>query len=399
MKVLHILDHSIPLHSGYTFRSRAILLGQQKLDITTCHVTSPKQGEVTSLKEQCEDLTFYRSEQPNSLLARLPIINQLSVVFKLAARIKQVAKIEQPEILHAHSPALNGLAALIAAKSLKIPVIYEIRAFWEDAAVDHGDCVEGDVRYRLSHWLETYVVKRVQAVTTICEGLRSDLISRGIAKDKITIIPNAVNIESFPQLSEKCSSLQKKFQLNDAFVVGFAGSFYQYEGLDILIKALAITKKMGLNIKVLLVGGGFQLDNILALIEQLDLKKDVVLTGRVPHSEIKDYYSVMDVTALPRKSMRLTELVTPLKPLEAMALGVPVIGSDIGGHRELIEHNNTGLLFDPDNPQALADTLSSLVNGDIDIKSLITNGRTYVEEVRNWPVSIANYPKVYRSVL
>ncbi len=399
MKVLHILDHSIPLHSGYTFRSRAILLGQQKLDITTCHVTSPKQGEVTSLKEQCEDLTFYRSEQPNSLLARLPIINQLSVVFKLAARIKQVAKIEQPEILHAHSPALNGLAALIAAKSLKIPVIYEIRAFWEDAAVDHGDCVEGDVRYRLSHWLETYVVKRVQAVTTICEGLRSDLISRGIAKDKITIIPNAVNIESFPQLSEKCSSLQQKFQLNDAFVVGFAGSFYQYEGLDILIKALAITKKMGLNIKVLLVGGGFQLDNILALIEQLDLKKDVVLTGRVPHSEIKDYYSVMDVTALPRKSMRLTELVTPLKPLEAMALGVPVIGSDIGGHRELIEHNNTGLLFDPDNPQALADTLSSLVNGDIDIKSLITNGRTYVEEVRNWPVSIANYPKVYRSVL
>ncbi|NRA71707.1 MAG: glycosyltransferase, exosortase A system-associated [Gammaproteobacteria bacterium] len=399
MKVLHILDHSIPLHSGYTFRSRAILLGQQKLDITTCHVTSPKQGEVTSLKEQCEDLTFYRSEQPNSLLARLPIINQLSVVFKLAARIKQVAKIEQPEILHAHSPALNGLAALIAAKSLKIPVIYEIRAFWEDAAVDHGDCVEGDVRYRLSHWLETYVVKRVQAVTTICEGLRSDLISRGIAKDKITIIPNAVNIEFFPQLSEKCSSLQQKFQLNDAFVVGFAGSFYQYEGLDILIKALAITKKMGLNIKVLLVGGGFQLDNILALIEQLDLKKDVVLTGRVPHSEIKDYYSVMDVTALPRKSMRLTELVTPLKPLEAMALGVPVIGSDIGGHRELIEHNNTGLLFDPDNPQALADTLSSLVNGDIDIKSLITNGRTYVEEVRNWPVSIANYPKVYRSVL
>ena len=399
MKVLHILDHSIPLHSGYTFRSRAILLGQQKLDITTCHVTSPKQGEVTSLKEQCEDLTFYRSEQPNSLLARLPIINQLSVVFKLAARIKQVAKIEQPEILHAHSPALNGLAALIAAKSLKIPVIYEIRAFWEDAAVDHGDCVEGDVRYRLSHWLETYVVKRVQAVTTICEGLRSDLISRGIAKDKITIIPNAVNIEFFPQLSEKCSSLQQKFQLNDAFVVCFAGSFYQYEGLDILIKALAITKKMGLNIKVLLVGGGFQLDNILALIEQLDLKKDVVLTGRVPHSEIKDYYSVMDVTALPRKSMRLTELVTPLKPLEAMALGVPVIGSDIGGHRELIEHNNTGLLFDPDNPQALADTLSSLVNGDIDIKSLITNGRTYVEEVRNWPVSIANYPKVYRSVL
>ena len=399
MKVLHILDHSIPLHSGYTFRSRAILLGQQKLDITTCHVTSPKQGEVTSLKEQCEDLTFYRSEQPNSLLARLPIINQLSVVFKLAARIKQVAKIEQPEILHAHSPALNGLAALIAAKSLKIPVIYEIRAFWEDAAVDHGDCVEGDVRYRLSHWLETYVVKRVQAVTTICEGLRSDLISRGIAKDKITIIPNAVNIEFFPQLSEKCSSLQQKFQLNDAFVVGFAGSFYQYEGLDILIKALAITKKMGLNIKVLLVGGGFQLDNILALIEQLDLKKDVVLTGRVPHSEIKDYYSVMDVTALPRKSMRLTELVTPLKPLEAMALGVPVIGSDIGGHRELIEHNNTGLLFDPDNPQSLADTLSSLVNGDIDIKSLITNGRTYVEEVRNWPVSIANYPKVYRSVL
>ena len=113
-----------------------------------------------------------------------------------------------------------------------------------------------------------------------------------------------------------------------------------------------------------------------------------------PKENALEFIYGADVLVLPSRAEAMPRVI-----LEAMALGVPVIGSDIGGHRELIEHNNTGLLFDPDNPQALADTLSSLVNGDIDIKSLITNGRTYVEEVRNWPVSIANYPKVYRSVL
>jgi len=396
MKILHIFDHSIPLHSGYTFRSRAILLCQHKLGLSTSHVTSSKQGQVTASQEQFDDLDFYRTQPLSGWLARIPVINQLAIVFKLAQRIIEVAAIEQPKVLHAHSPALNGLAALIAARKLKLPIVYEIRAFWEDAAVDHGDCKEGDLRYKLSHWLETYVVKRVHAVTTICEGLRSDLIARGVNANKITIIPNAVNIESFTQLEQRCPVLTSQLPLNQSYVVGFAGSFYQYEGLDILIKALALTKEMKLDIKLLLVGGGSQLENLTQLITELGLTEQVILTGRVAHEKVKDYYSLMDVTVLPRKSMRLTELVTPLKPLEAMALGIPVMASDIGGHRELISHNETGLLFKADDVSALADAIASLVTNRDNVATLVSNGRHYVEHVRNWDVSIAHYPRVYQ---
>ncbi|NQY62261.1 MAG: glycosyltransferase, exosortase A system-associated [Alteromonadaceae bacterium] len=397
MKILHIFDHSIPLHSGYTFRSRSILMYQHKLGLQTSHITSSKQGKVTaSLKDSADGLEFYRTPEATGFLARLPVIGQLVTIYSLAKRLEDVVWEEQPDVLHAHSPALNGVAALIVGKKLKIPVVYEVRGFWEDAAVDHGTCKEGDLRYKLSKMMETYVVKKCQAVTAICEGIRQDFVSRGIKKTKITLIPNAVSVDSFPQITERSPSMLEKLKIGDAFVIGFAGSFYQYEGIDILIKSLSILKLKGLNIKVLLVGGGVQQQNIESLIKQLDLQDNVILTGRVPHEEVKDYYSVMDVTVLPRKSMRLTELVTPLKPLEAMALGVPVIASDIGGHKEIITDNETGFLFKADDEKALADAIQSIMENSEKVPDVIKNARNYVEEVRNWEVSVSNYPAVYQ---
>jgi hypothetical protein len=165
MRILHIFDHSIPLHSGYTFRSRAILREQRKLGWETAHITSAKhaaelasQGKEVSLEEDVEGLHFYRTELPRGVLARLPVFNQLAVINGLSRRLSQVIPLEKPDILHAHSPALNGMAALRAAKKFNIPVVYEVRAFWEDAAVDHGTCREGDTRYRATRALETNVL-------------------------------------------------------------------------------------------------------------------------------------------------------------------------------------------------------------------------------------------------
>ncbi len=397
MKILHIFDHSIPLHSGYTFRSRSILMYQHKLGLNTCHITSSKQGDAQqSQKETFDGLEFHRTPKSTGFFAKLPVINQLVTILSLAKRLKEVVIEEQPDVLHAHSPALNGIAALIVGKKMSIPVVYEVRGFWEDAAVDHGTCKEGDFRYKLSKKMETYVVKRCQAVTVICEGIRQDLISRGINKSKITIIPNAVSLNSFPQITKQSSKLLDKLKLHDSFILGFAGSFYQYEGVDILIKALAIVKQTGLNVKVLLVGGGAQQENIEELIVQLKLQDDVILTGRVPHEEVKDYYSVMDITVLPRKSMRLTELVTPLKPLEAMALGIPVLASDIGGHKEIISNNENGFLFKAGDESALASAILALIENNSEIPGIIKNARYYVENVRNWQESVSNYPAVYQ---
>ena len=138
MHILHILDHSIPLHSGYTFRTRAILEQQRALGWNTSHITSIKHTVAKALEEDIDGLHFYRTPQPTGLMAKLPILNQLSVINTLATRLEEVARTIKPDILHAHSPALNGVAALRVARRLGIPLVYEIRAFWEDAAVDHG---------------------------------------------------------------------------------------------------------------------------------------------------------------------------------------------------------------------------------------------------------------------
>ncbi|TDF37299.1 glycosyltransferase, exosortase A system-associated [Alteromonadaceae bacterium M269] len=399
MKILHILDHSIPLHSGYTFRTRSILNEQRRLGYETCHVTSPKQGPSEQDVETVDGLTFYRTPVPDGFMSKLPVFNQMAIIDPLAKRILDVIEQEKPDVLHAHSPALNGLAALKASKKTGIPLVYEIRAFWEDAAVDHGTCKEGDMRYRLTRSMESYVVKRAQAVTTICEGLRGDLLGRGIAEDKITTIPNAVNIEQFSVIEKKSDALVEKFKLADKKVLGFLGSFYAYEGLDLLVKSLPRVLEQLPNCVLLLVGGGPQEDNLKKLVVELGLENNVIMPGRVPHSEVSEYYSLVDLLAYPRKSMRLTELVTPLKPLEAMAQGKLVLASDVGGHKELIDDKKTGWLFESDNVKALAEQAVEILKSDDGHPDVKQNGRVFVENIRNWQNSVGRYQSLYAGLV
>lgn len=396
MKVLHIFDHSIPLHSGYTFRSRSILKEQRALGIETCHVTSPKQGNATASVDTVDGLTFYRSAQPTGLLSKIPGLNQLALVGPMTQRILAAIEAEKPDILHAHSPALNGLAALRAAKISGLPVVYEIRAFWEDAAVDHGTCKEGDLRYTLTRQLENYVVSRANAVTTICEGLRSDLVSRGYAADKFTVIPNAVNIEQFQLCGPKDAVLEAELGLVGCEVLGFLGSFYAYEGLDLAVRALAQVHQQAPQLRLLLVGGGPQEQQLKQLVQELGLQDKVIFTGRVPHADVDRYYSLVDLLLYPRKSMRLTDLVTPLKPLEAMAQGKLVLASDVGGHKELIRDGVNGYLFPADDVSALAAKMLQLLAVRDDWPQVLQRGRQYVEDVRNWRVSVSHYLPLYQ---
>ena len=333
MKILHILDHSIPLHSGYTFRTKAILEQQRKLGWQTSHVTSSKQGVATAPIEEVDGFTFYRSEKPLGLFAKLPILDQWTIVQSLAKRLDEIIPEIKPDILHAHSPALNGLAALKVAKKHKIPLVYECRAFWEDAAVDHGTATEGGLRYRFTKMLETFVFKQADAITTICEGLRSDIVARGIPAEKITVIPNAVDIEHFAYGVEPEQTLRAQLGLQNKTVLGFIGSFYAYEGLPLLLEAFPKILEKQPETRLLLVGGGPQEALIKKKTNELGLEQQVIFTGRIPHDQVQDYYNQVDIFVYPRLSMRLTDLVTPLKPLEAMAQGRLVVASDVGGTR------------------------------------------------------------------
>lgn len=395
MRILHVLDHSIPLHSGYTFRTLSILREQRALGWQTFHVTSAKQGSGDMLEENVDGMRFYRTPAGKGPLAKLPVLNQVDVIDGLAKRLAQIIPQVHPEVLHAHSPSLNAMAALRAGRQFGIPVVYEVRAFWEDAAVDHGTSKELGLRYRLSRALETYALKQADAITTICEGLRTDILARGIPADKVTVIPNAVDIEHFNAGGMPDNALKCALGLHGKRVLGFIGSFYAYEGLDILLRALPRILLSAPDVRVMLVGGGPEELRLRALTRDLDLEDKVVFTGRVPHAEVQKYYDLLDILVYPRLPMRLTDLVTPLKPLEAMAQQRLLVASDVGGHRELISDGRNGVLFKAGDSISLAEKVISLLNAKNSWPALRSEGRRYVETERNWRVSVSNYQNVY----
>jgi PEP-CTERM/exosortase A-associated glycosyltransferase len=312
--------------------------------------------------------------------------------------ILRAAKDFRPDILHAHSPVLTALAARSAAKRLGLPLVYEIRAFWEDAAVGNGTGREGSAKYRVTKAIETWTVNRADAVAVICEGLRGDLISRGVPAGKIMVSPNGVDLGLFGDPPPPDAALRAKLGLDGAEVIGFIGSLYDYEGIDDLIASMPALVAQRPDAHLLLVGGGPRADALKAQAEASPAASRIHFVGRVPHSEVERYYSLIDVLCYPRKKMRLTDLVTPLKPLEAMAQRRLVAASDIGGHRELIRDGETGTLFAPDDPAAIATSLAGLLADRGSWESRREAGRHFVEQERDWASNAKRYLPVYQRV-
>ena len=395
VRILHILDHSLPLHSGYTFRTLSILQEQRRLGWETTHLTGPKQGSGEELDETVDGWHFLRTPHDGKGLRGLPGLAELAMMGSLTRRLEDIAKRIRPQLLHAHSPVLNAIPALRVGHRLGIPVLYEVRAFWEDAAVDHGRTREGALRYRLTRALETYALKHADAVTTICEGLRADIVSRGIDARKVTVVPNAVDVEKFVLGREPDESLRRQLGLDGAIVLGFIGSFYAYEGLALLLQALPRMLAVEPRVRVLFVGGGAEEANLKQIAARLSLEDKVRFAGRVPHAEVQRYYDLIDVLVYPRLPMRLTELVTPLKPLEAMAQGRLLAASDVGGHRELIRDQETGVLFRAGDADALAAKVLELLVNRPRWAALRAAARHFVETERSWTSSVGRYRQPY----
>jgi PEP-CTERM/exosortase A-associated glycosyltransferase len=399
IRILHVLDHSIPLHSGYAFRTRAILEHQHGLGFETFQLTGSRYNRAAGGREDVDGLTFHRTQRSFELLHKLPVVNQVAVVLELRARLHELVDETRPDIIHAHSPCLTALAALPVARRRGIPLAYEMRALWEDGAVDHGMDRAGSLRYRASRELETYALRRVAAVTTICDGLRREIVARGIPLEKVTVVPNAVDAQRFADEPVRDGALAAELRLLPGPVVGFIGSFYRYEGLALLLDATRRLASSFPALRVLLVGGGPEKDALVAQAERLGVQEHVVFTDRVPNERIQDYYALADLMIYPRLPTRLTELVTPLKPIEAMALGRPLAASDVGGHRELIRDGVDGVLFPAGDADALAAIVTELLQDAGRRQRLAAEGRRRALNDMRWDHSVAAYRAVYERLL
>ncbi|WP_426369358.1 TIGR04063 family PEP-CTERM/XrtA system glycosyltransferase [Pseudocolwellia sp. HL-MZ7] len=395
MKILHILEYSRPNISGYSLRSDAIIRHQRKIGIVTKQLTSQRYQDFKEMEENVDGVIYERTQASQSFLTKIPFVNYLHHINHLAKRIEQAVIADKPDVIQTHSPMFNALAAIKVGKKYNIPVTYEVRALWEDAAVDTGKTTEGSLKYKTIKAIEQSAFDKADAVSCICNGLKEDLIKRGIPESKLYVTPNAVDIDNFKPLYQRNAELEKLFNLANKKVVAFVGTFFKYEGLSYAIDAINIISKTRDDIHLLLVGAGNELENLQKQVTALNLEKFVTFVGRVPFENVGDYYSLADVMVFPRESIRLTELVTPLKPLESMAQFKPVIASDIGGHRELINHNKTGFLFEADNSDALANTILNVIDDTQLLTQISEAGLVYVTEERNWLNTAKQYLPVY----
>jgi len=225
------------------------------------------------------------------------------------------------------------------------------------------------------------------------------MVARGVPSEKITVIPNAVDRGTFSGPVDPDRALAVSLGLDGKTVLAFFGSFYSYEGLSLLLRAVPELQRRQPDIAVLLVGGGPEEDRLRATARELGLGNAVLFVGRVPQGEIRRYYDLADLFVFPRISTRLTELVTPLKPLEAMAQERIVVASSVGGHRELIRDRETGYLFQPDDPRSLAEGVLSALADRHSWPRIRARAVELIETERSWPCSVARYREVYHRIL
>ena len=405
LRVLHVLDHSWPILDGYAQRSRSIVNSQLQLGTLPAVLTGPlhQQDDADASDAVFEGVPYFRTPSSQGLVGRAmnrkwPVFRELAVVRLLHARLLSLLRNQSFDIVHAHSPSLCGRAAQTAARSCRIPFVYEIRAFWEDSAVEAPSNPLASMRYRLARNLETRVVRAADAVVGIAGSILRDLESRGIPSGKLFHVANGVDTARFTPCPRD-SAFAAHLGLNDCPVLGFIGTLFPWEGLSWLVRAAIGLRGKGFKFKLLIVGDGAEGNKVRRIIKENNAADYVLFTGRVPHDQVQRYYSVIDAMVYPRLSIRLTELVTPLKPLEAMALGKAILGSDVGGIRELIEPEVTGILFKPGNTQDFeAQTIRILSDSRLR-RALGESARRKVIAEKDWKTVVGAYEPAYAAAI
>ncbi len=405
MRALHILHRSIPGTHGYAIRSLEIVRHQRSKGIEPIVVTSPSQAPQGRLdadrKEIIDGVPYFRTGGrvlPPTLDVHdsSPVRSALRVMQNalLVKKVVGLCRTYRPDVIHAHSPFTCGVAAQVAGRRVGLPVVYEVRGIWEDSHVGRYGVSERSMRYRAVRRLESGAMRRADSLVVICEALKQEARSRGVNEENIFVVPNGVDVSEFAPAPPD-PALLGELGLRDSLVTGYVGSFFHYEGLGLLIEAVNVLASRYPRLKLLMVGAGESAPTLKKRVQELGLGDRVVFTGRVPHDRAPEYYRLFDFMVLPRRLTRETRLVTPLKPMEIMAMEKPLIASDIGGHREIVENGLNGLLFESETASDLARVCAELIDDPERRTALGRRGREWVSERRNWDVLVDRYVGIY----
>ena len=319
---------------------------------------------------------------PGGPLASTPVDRY---ILECADAFVREARLQRPSVIQAASNFRVGLAALIAARRLGIPFVYEVRGLWEVTEASSKPGWEQSERYALQSGLETLVGTEADAVLAITDQTRAELVRRGVPAERITVAPNAVTPREFLPLPKDTAYAATLGVRTDVPVIGFAGSMVPYEGLEVLVDAAAQLRDAGVEFQVVVAGSGSAADELADQIVRLGLDEEVRLVGRVPGTDMPRLISLFDIMPCPRLSLPVTEMVSPLKPLEALSSAKAVVLSDVAPHRDIAgPRQSRALLFKAGDPQALADVLRRLVEHPDLRADLGRAGRLWCLDERTW---------------
>jgi glycogen synthase len=403
VKVLHVLESSVPDVGGYTIRARAIVDFQRRTGLFPLVVTSPlfPSRNASVRLEHVDGVAYHRTNYirtPSSAASKLGSYAVRALMLRRYRQaILEIAERERPDIIHAHSSYTNPQAAFPAARRLGVPLIYEVRTLWGESAVVEDGLRPDSWKHRLVWRLELNAMKRADLVVPIAKGIRDELMRRGIPPAKLAIVPNGVDSARFIP-GPRDDARAEATGLAGSFVIGFIGSIRRLEGLATLLDAFKICRAQRSQVALVIVGDGPERKVLEAKAASLGLA-GVTFTGNVPHTDVASWYSIMDVLVYPRMRAVINERVTPLKPLEAMALGKVCIGSDVGGLTELIRHDHTGVIFRADDAGDLAAALNGLMTDEPKMQRLRQDALQFVRRERDWSTIVPQYRELYERVI
>lgn len=449
ISVLHVLANGPPDVNGYSVRTHSLLSAQcDSKKVNPIGITSPWYPERESMIEDIvfDGIKYVRTRHPshfkdNSIrggqwikrrgdkkIKRIikpksqtiskrkprPIITLISklliplnmgltwleekILFRyFKKRIMEVAIKEKSQIIHAHTPYRVGIPAMRAARKLKLPFVYEMRGMWEETAVANGRWKPWGPSYKRFRFLETRVLRKADAVICISETLRKEAVSRGVDPKKISLVPNAVTLSKLDDVSELFPIAKSK--LGNSIVIGYIGSLRDIEGVNATAEAVALLLSRGENVKLFVLSSPSGQEELRVYCESLGIGDNAVIMGPTPHEKVAPFYDLIDVFVVSRPDTRVTRLVTPLKPFEAMLRGRALVMSDLPALAEIVEHGETGLLYPAGNVESLSNSILSLINNDKLRTELGQNAKSWVEENRTWEKVISGALDAYQRII
>lgn len=442
MKILHVLANGPPDVNGYAIRTHGLMKAYSELpNVEVVGLTSPWYPDKDSMAEPIEmdGITYSRSLHPSRMESVKGVAMKWSasrgkervavsrgfkskslwkrgtsflfkplrpgwswleekIIFKyFTSRIIEVAKEENAELIHAHVPYRVGLPAFRAARKLNLPFVYEMRGMWEESAVASGRWRAGGLAYSRFRRMETKLLKKANSVICISETLRKEAILRGVNPSNIVLVPNAVNSTLEKNESELYREMKEK--LSGRLVIGYIGSLRKLEGVDLTAGAVSLLKSKGVETNLFVLSSESGQEDLRSYCMELGISDSSFIVGPVPHNQVAPFYDLIDVFVVSRPDLRVTKLVTPLKPFEAMRGGCAVLVSDLPALSEIIDDGITGRLFNPGDVKDLANCLEELCRDGNQRERLGQAAKAWVEKNRTWSSVIHGVPSLYEELI